>query len=185
MKRWLSAVLLIGSVSSFAAECMQVGEGTVRFEIVQDGSPFQGEFHDFGGTVCRVGNQVERIAVWLEPASVDTGLPELDAALQEPEFFDTARHSRIRFESDSVDLHAGKLLASGALEVKGMSAALEVPFSLEQENGRYRVSGSLVVDRLKFDIGTGEWSDTRWLGRDVTVMFETWLENTTGKDIQN
>ena len=37
------------------------------------------------------------------------------------------------------------------------------------------VSGSFTLDRLDYGIGTGEWSDTRWLGAEVKVEFSAAL----------
>jgi polyisoprenoid-binding protein YceI len=33
------------------------------------------------------------------------------------------------------------------------------------------VSGSLTLNRLDYGIGTGEWSNTNWLGAEVKVDF--------------
>lgn len=53
--------------------------------------------------------------------------------------------------------------------------AADVPFRLSDSGGKPAVSGSFMLDRLDYGIGTGEWSDTRWLGAEVKVDFSVSL----------
>jgi polyisoprenoid-binding protein YceI len=175
MRRLLLAVLVSAALPAAAQECYSVepAAGRVSFELRQAGSPFRGVFRRFGGELCIAQRQVMRIDVWLEPASVDTGLPEIDAALKEKEFFDVARHPRITFASESVQLRGNEQVARGRLEIKGSRRNTDVPFRLSERGGRPLVSGSFTLDRLAYGIGTGEWSDTRWLGAEVRIEFST------------
>src|SRR5437773_6326749 len=113
--------------------------------------------------------------VWLEPASVETALPEIDAALKAKEFFDVASHPRIAFASESVQVRDDRQLARGTLDIKGKRRNAEVPFRLAESGGKPLVSGSFMLDRLDYGIGTGEWSDTRWLGAEVKIDFSATL----------
>ena len=160
-----------------AEECYVVGAagGGVSFELRQAGAPFRGAFRRFGGDICLAQDQVPHIDVWLEPASVDTGLPELDAALKEKEFFEIARYPRITFSAKSGETRGERQLARGTLEIKGKRRDIEVAFSLRRDGGGPVVSGSLTLNRLDYGIGTGEWSDTRWLGAEVKVDFSVKL----------
>jgi polyisoprenoid-binding protein YceI len=155
-----------------AEECYSVdtARSSVNFELRQAGAPFRGGFQRFGGELCLAGERVTRIAVWLEPASVDTGLPEIDEALKEKEFFDVRSHPRIAFAG------AGERnVAHGALEIKGKRRETEVPFRLAGSGERRSVSGSFTLDRLEYGIGSGEWADTRWLGAEVRIDFSAAL----------
>jgi polyisoprenoid-binding protein YceI len=162
-----------------AAECYAVNpaSGSVSFELKQAGSPFRGTFRRFGGELCLGDARGSRIEVWLEPASVDTGLPEIDAALREKEFFAVTEFPRIAFASDSVEERADGQHVRGTLDIKGRRREFEVPFSVRVVSGRPTVSGSFVLNRLEYRIGTGEWSNTRWLGAEVKVEFTATLEN--------
>jgi polyisoprenoid-binding protein YceI len=104
-----------------AAECYAVNpaSGSVSFELKQAGSPFRGTFRRFGGELCLGDARGSRIEVWLEPASVDTGLPEIDAALREKEFFAVTEFPRIAFASDSVEERADGQHVRGTLDIKG------------------------------------------------------------------
>jgi polyisoprenoid-binding protein YceI len=160
-----------------ADECYAVNStgSTVSFEVKQAGAPFRGTFRRFGGELCLAQERVVRIDVWLEPDSVSTDLPEIDAALKDKDFFDTRAHSRISFASSGIEMQADRQLVSGTLEVKGKRRQVNAPFRLLKGDGRLDVSGSFTLNRLDYSIGTGEWSDTRWLAAEVKVDFKVAL----------
>lgn len=172
--------LAIVSPSVAAEDCYRVltAGGSVSFEVRQAGAPFRGVFRRFGGEICLAQDEAARIDVWLEPASVDTGLPEIDAALKEREFFETARYPRIAYTGKSAEARGERQLARGTLEIKGRRRDVDVAFSLRRDGGSPLVSGSLTLNRLDYGIGTGEWADTRWLGAEVKVKFTAKLAAT-------
>ncbi|HEX9672365.1 MAG TPA: YceI family protein [Burkholderiales bacterium] len=175
--RALVAVVAFAPSPAPADDCYAVrpSGGSVSFEVRQAGAPFRGAFRRFGGEICLAQGQVERIDVWLEPASVDAGLPEIDAALKEKEFFETARYPRIAFTGRSVEARGERQTARGMLEIKGRRRDVQVAFRLRRDSGEPVVSGSLTLNRLDYGIGTGEWSDTKWLGTEVKVDFNVKL----------
>jgi polyisoprenoid-binding protein YceI len=101
---------------------------------------------------------------------VDTGLPELDAALQGKDFFAVREFPRVTFVSTSVQVHgAAAQLTRGILEIKGNRREVEVLLRTQQVSGRLSLSGSFTLDRLQYGIGTGEWTNTKWLGTTVQL----------------
>jgi polyisoprenoid-binding protein YceI len=178
--RTLLAVLLAAAWSPAYPECRAVdaARGQVSFELEQAGAPFRGSFRRFGGEICLTGERVTKIDVWLDPATVDAGLPEIDAALKGGDFFAVDRYPRATYSSDSVSPKAGQQLARGTLTIKGKSRALEVPFSLRQQGGDAVLSGALTLNRLDYGIGTGDWANTKWLGAEVRVTFSAPLAQT-------
>ena len=160
-----------------AEECYRADahDGSVSFEVKQAGAPFHGKFARFGGEVCLSENSAVRIDLWLDPAAVEAGLPEIDAALKGKEFFAVDQYPRIVFTSRSVETRGNTQLAHGVLEIKGKRQDLDVPFSLHRAGSRLSVSGTLTLNRLTYGIGTGEWSNTQWLGGEVSVEFRAAL----------
>ncbi|MBW3566416.1 MAG: YceI family protein [Proteobacteria bacterium] len=171
--KMLSMLLLLPAFAA-AEECLPLdtGQSEIRFEILQDDLPFSGNFTRFGGEVCFDHGAMSRIDAWMEPASVDTGLPELDAALADEAFFHASRFPRARFTSDSVTDTSGEHVAKGTLILKGTSRRQEIAFRLSKEGSGYRANGSLRIKRLDFNLGTGEWADTDLLGNEVIVHFD-------------
>jgi polyisoprenoid-binding protein YceI len=169
-------VLFLVAAPAAAEECYSVDAGgSVSFEVKQAGAPFRGMFRRFGGTLCLVQERVVRIDVWLEPASVTTELPEIDAALKDKAFFDVAAFPRIAFASSSVEVGGDRQAARGTLAIKGKRREVEVPFRLRATGGMSSVAGSLTLNRLDYGVGTGEWADTRWLAADVRIEFNAAL----------
>ena len=105
---------------------MNTADARVGFEVKQAGAPFRGAFRRMGGEVCLAQQRVARLEVWLEPASVATDLPEIDAALKDKEFFDVGAHPRISFASSSIEVQGDRQFARGTLEIKGKTSEVEV-----------------------------------------------------------
>ena len=170
-----AVVLLAASawLPASAEECYRADDhnGSVSFEVKQAGAPFRGKFRRFGGEVCLLEGRATRIDVWLDPASVDAGLPEIDAALKDKEFFAVDQYPRIVYTSQSVEARGSTQLAHGVLEIKGKRHDLDISLSLRREGDNPIVSGTLTLNRLEYGIGIGEWSNTKWLGGEVNVQF--------------
>jgi len=174
-----AAVLIAASVSLplHAEECYTVdgSRGSVSYEVKQAGSPFRGNFRRFGGDVCLSAERATRVEVWLDPASVDSGLPEIDAALKDKDFFAVSQYPRVAYTSQTVEARGKTQLAHGMLQMKGKRRNLDVPFNLQRDGSSLAVSGTLTFNRLDYDIGTGEWSNTSWLSGEVKVDFRATL----------
>lgn len=186
MKRLWPLLLILCAESAPGAEAcypVQAEGGQVRFAVDQDKAPFTGNFDRYGGQVCFDDGAVDRIDAWLEPASVDTGLPEVDDALRGPLFFESDRYPRITFVSNEIRPQEteGIWIAAGTVSVKDRDYALEVPFTLRRDESAQRVSGDIDVERLRYGIGTGEWSNTEWLGGMVTLHYDVPLGSAPGK----
>jgi polyisoprenoid-binding protein YceI len=177
MLRILVFIVASASLPVCAAQCYTVdsARGSVSYEVKQAGSPFRGTFRRFGGEICLADGHATRIEVWLDPASVDSGLPEIDAALRDRDFFAVIQYPRVVYSSLSVQARGDAQLAQGMLQMKGKRRNLNVSFRLQDGAGGFRVSGSLMLDRLDYAIGTGEWSNTAWLGNEVRVEFQAAL----------
>jgi polyisoprenoid-binding protein YceI len=177
----MRVVVLLAAVAwlpaSYAEDCYRADDrkGSVSFEVKQADAPFRGKFRRFGGEVCLLEGRATRIDVWLDPATVESGMPDIDAALKDADFLAVDRYPRIVFTSLSVEARGNSQLAHGVLEIKGKRHDLDIPFSLQREGGNPMVSGTLKLNRLEYGIGTGEWSNTKWLSGEVNVQFQAAL----------
>ena len=174
-----AAVLIATGISlpAVADTCYPVdaGQGSVSYEVRQAGSPFRGKFRRFGGEVCFESERVTRIDVWLDPASVDSGMSEIDEALKDKEFFAVSEYGRVTYASQSVEARGDSQVARGELAMKGRHRPLDVPFKVQRDGKNQIVSGTLTLNRLDSGVGTGEWSNTQWLGGEVKVQFRAML----------
>ena len=165
MFRWIVLIAVAACPTVFAAEdCYTADAGEVTFRVMQSGAPYTGNFRRFSGEVCYAQGHLTRINASLDPSSVDTGLPELDAALKEKDFFAVREFPRVTFVSSSVQAQSEAQLTRGTLEIKGNRREMEVVLKSQQAGGKRSISGSFTLDRLQYDIGTGDWTNTKWLG---------------------
>jgi polyisoprenoid-binding protein YceI len=169
--RWI-LLLSVSCAPAFAAEdcyTASAADGEVAFHVLQAGAPFIGNFRRFSGEVCLTQDRITRIDATLDPASVDTGLPELDANLLKEDFFDVGKYPSVSFVSSSVQSQGGTYTVHGTLAIKNNKREVEVVLHSQQANGKLSISGSITLDRLQYGIGMGEWTNTKWLGAEVKV----------------
>ncbi len=145
----------------------------IRFTATQAGEKVNGEWLEWSGSLhfddARLDEAVFHVIV--DVASVETQDDERDAVLQDAEWFDSGNHPEVRYRTTRFVRNGGegRYRALGALTVKGRSVAVPLEFTLTRVNEKYVLDGTAQLDRLALDLGTGEWSDTRWIGRFVTV----------------
>jgi hypothetical protein len=53
---------------------------------------------------------------------------------------------------------------------------VEVPFTLTRDGGTATIAGETTIRRLDYDVGLGQWQDTRWVGNDVVLRFSVALK---------
>jgi polyisoprenoid-binding protein YceI len=166
---WL---LLLACAPALALEDCYTADasgGEVKFRVMQAGAPFSGTFRRFSGEICFTQGRMTRIDATLDPASVDSGLPELDVVLKDKDFFAVREFPRVRFVSSTAQSQGDTHSARGTLEIKGVRRETDIVLRTQQAGGKLSIAGSLTLDRLQYGIGTGEWSNTQWLGAQVAL----------------
>jgi polyisoprenoid-binding protein YceI len=102
--------------------------------------------------------------------SVQTLDDDRDTVLQDAEWFDGENFPEVRYFANRFTRDVkGQYEAFGVLTVKGRNVPVTLGFTVLCGAGRYVLDGTAELDRLTLDLGTGEWSDTRWIGQFVTV----------------
>lgn len=173
-------LLALATPPAASAACWQPDPDAseVRFSATQAGAPIEGTFRRFHGRICidTAHPGQSSIDVSVDTASVDMGLPEFDAAMRGEEFFDSARWPAARFVSSGVRaLDGDRYAVSGTFTIRDRTRNMEVPFRLSLQDGATSIQGDLKLNRLDYDIGLGEWRDTRWVGDEVTLRFRVAL----------
>ncbi len=172
MLRWIVLVTLAACSTAFAAEecyTADATDGAVTFSVLQRGAPYTGNFRRFAGEACFAQGHLTRIDATLDPASVDTGLPELDEGLKGKDFFAVQDFPRVTFVSTSVQVQGEAQLTRGTLEIKGNRRDVEVSLRSQQVGDKMSISGTFTLDRLQYGIGMGDWTNTKWLGAEVRL----------------
>lgn len=102
---------------------------TVSFQVVYMGiAPFEGAFRGFAATLDEDG-----LRGTAQAASIDVDNEQLADHLASPDFFDTANHPELRFESGPLAVSAdGAVRVEGTLVVRGNSTPVTLTGTLTE-----------------------------------------------------
>jgi len=176
---WLYSLFILPLAGNLQASCWQTGENLdpVWFTASQTGAPIQGNFSAYKGTLCLPdGERSGSASVEIETASIDMGLPEFNAEMRGPLFFDSQRWPTASFAADQIEAQGGDAYrVTGTLTMRDISKPVTTVLTLTRQGEILQVSGEITLSRLAFDIGTGEWADTQWVGDQVTITLANTL----------
>ena len=180
MIRSFLATLLLGAAVTAAAETppgarLVADQSQIVFVSKQMGVPVEGSFRKFDAQVAFDPRKPEggSVALQIDCASATLGIPQTDAELAKPAWFDVAHHPKARFESSAIQAKGdGRFEVAGKLTLKGATKNVVVPVEITQSNGQSVATGSFTIQRLAYKIGEGEWTDTSMVADDVQVRFK-------------
>jgi polyisoprenoid-binding protein YceI len=105
--------------------------------------------------------------------SAAMGVPETDAEMPKPTWFNAAKFPQATFRSTAIKgLGNGRFEVAGKLDIKGNVRELVVPVTITQAGPQSTATGNFVLKRLEYKIGEDEWTDTTVVANDVTVKFK-------------
>jgi polyisoprenoid-binding protein YceI len=175
----LLMMLLCASVASAAQALyrLDAAKSTLEFGFVQAGAQNKGRFPKLAVNFDFDADNLtaSRLDVIVEVAALDSGDPERDDTLREPDLFNVAKFPQARFAATQITKTATGYDASGTLVLRGVTRPMHVPFMLRSatEQGRrvLYMTGKTLIKRLDFGVGQGDWKSTEWVGNEVTVTF--------------
>ena len=146
------------------------------FVANQAGADFEGRFEEFSAVIEFDADSLEhgRFLVEVTLDSVATENDERDDILRSPDLFDVDRWPKSVFQASAFEhLGENRYSAKGELKIRDVSNALSLPFefTLEGDETRARLEGSVELNRLDYGVGQGEWQDTTWVADKVTATF--------------
>lgn len=154
--------------------------GELRFSGAVEGTDFTGRFGAFSVRYCipDSGPADGQIDVRVQLSSADTENRERDETLKGEEFFAVEKYPDASWTSLTISEEAGRYAGVGELVLKGIKAEQAITFTLTPEGddllaqGEFRMRGGAEVERLRFDVGTGDFADPEFVRNRVDVDFE-------------
>jgi len=149
-------------------------DGQLRFATTWSGAPIEGSFSRWSADILFSPDRLaqSKLTVRIDIASASTGDSQRDAALPTSDWFDTAAHPSAKFRSKQIRPTGGDgYVATGTLELRGISHSMVVPFTVKIRNGVAAARGAFTVDRNVFGVGQGDWSATDQIPAGVKVSF--------------
>ena len=169
----LPALLLFATAPVHAARYAVVpGESALTFTGAYENEAFEGRFARFTADVSidAANPAATSIAAEIDIASVDTQNAERDETLATPDFFDVARFPKARFRTKACRGAAPRYVCDAELTIRDRTRPVAFPFTLSKRaDGRATLTAQVVLERLAFDVGRGDWSDTALIADEVTV----------------
>jgi polyisoprenoid-binding protein YceI len=155
---------------------------TVGFAVPYLAGTFQGTFSDFD---ARLSDGVLRGTA--EVGSVQVKDPNLEAHLQDPEFFDAERYPQLSFEAQEITRSGDDLTIAGKLTLKGHTETVEIkghvtdPAPDPYGGERFGLQLEAIVDRTIFGLNWNNPlpSGDPSLANDVTIIVDLQLAKET------
>jgi polyisoprenoid-binding protein YceI len=174
---WLVSALYIcmaGSAHAITHTVLKDKSSLTFFATVNDVSS-EGAFKDYDVTINFDPNVPQSSTVSgevrLSAKTVTAKYDEIAKGVIGKEWLDVTKYPKATFEIESFEATTpGNYKGFGTLTLLGVSAPLECYVVLTPEkDGTLVANVSMLVDRLKYGIGKGEWMDTKTVSNIVTV----------------
>lgn len=152
-------------------------QSSIGFTVTQYGSPFKGRFERFDGEIRFDPDALEEAYALIEIdiTSIKTGSADRDSQALGADWFFTEQFPKAVFETATFRKSESEgYIADGMLTIRGQSAPLSLPFTLEIEDGEQGVqvanmAASISLDRTQFGVGQGQWADGSAIGQSVDL----------------
>jgi len=143
----------------------------IKFTADQAGAPFEGEWQKWAAEIQFDAEQLDkaRFNVTIDLSSGFSNDQERDDTIRSAEFFDVVSFPDAYYRAVTFSKTADAFQSIGALSMKGTSIDAALSFDVVESNGAKILTGSATLDRLRWNIGTGDWQDTSWVGQNVMV----------------
>ena len=187
LKYFVLTLCLLSQTCEATDWLSQTASSKLAYSVNFEQSPIDGLFEQFSVVYKTAADESpQQLIVTVDIASVDMGNSDINEAIRDSDWFDVSHHARATFTSSSIEKgQDGIYLASGALQLKGVTQSVSVPFSwqpLADRPGVMVMNGQVILNRIDFLIGMGDWASGDEIGLIVTVDFALTL---TSVNIEN
>jgi cytochrome b561 len=144
----------------------------IKFIGDQAGAEFEGTWESWSAELQFSADQLEFSVfdVTVDATSAETRDDDRDVTLADPEWFDTINFPEAYFHASDFSATEDGHIADGQLIIKNVASPVKFAFTVTADGNRRVLDGTAQLDRLALGVGTGEWEDTDWVGKDVTVQ---------------
>lgn len=143
----------------------------IEFSGEQAGASFTGRWTDWQADIRFDREQLANSSaeVTIQTGAVSSDDDERDNTIRGIEFFDAASFATAKFSATDYHETGDGFVAQGELQIKSLRLPVDFHFAVAQESAANVLTGTATIDRLAFNIGTGDWQDTTWVGQYVEV----------------
>jgi len=170
---FLLALLLLHPAATSATEwVIDPDASSITFTGTQTGSQFTGYFTDFDANISfdpeKPANATIAATIYL--TSVNTSDQQRNTALPKAEWFHLDQFPTATFTSEHVyQTGPGAYEAKGFLKLRDITKEISLPFMFHEKDNAATVTGSTILNRRDYNVGTGPWATGKWVGLDIEV----------------
>ena len=135
-------------------------------------SAASGTFSGLKGSVAFYPEDLSKskIDVTVDATSINTGSSLKDTHAKSEEWLNADKFTLIKFTSTAFKKQNDQFIISGNLELRGVSKAVEIPFTYKEENGKGIFSGNFAINRSDYGV-TGSGLKAKIVGENIKVTF--------------
>jgi polyisoprenoid-binding protein YceI len=147
-------------------------QSTLNFVGTQQGEKFTGAIRDFDANIAYAADDLagSSLDVTIRVKSIDTKSPDRDQALVTADWFDAAKFPTATFRTVAIRMTPAGPVGDADLVIKGHTKRIAFPFAWKPAAGGATLDARVMLDRLDFGLGGGEWADDSMVGRKVEVV---------------
>ncbi len=169
---FLAAVMM--AVPALAAPSWTVDKAASRLGFVSsmNGEAFEGSFGRYDAKINFDPKDLKssKAVIVIDVASAVTGDQTRDESLPTKDWFWAEKFPRATFVSTGfTDLGGGRYQAAGKLTLREVSRPIVLPFTLVVSGDTAKMTSAIVVNRLVFGVGQGQWKTEEAIPARVTV----------------
>ena len=171
------AALVLATAPAAAAQWkVDHGKSRLGFTVQWSGEAFNATFKSWKADIKFDPADLahSKAVVTIDLGSEDSGSSDNDDGIKGAEGFATDRFPSATFETTGFSLgkNGNAYVAYGRLSLHGMSKPLTLPFILTISGNTAHMLGQVVVSRLDFGLGTGEWAGDTPVAHAVTITID-------------
>lgn len=168
----LGLVGLGGPATATTTWTVDANTSSLGFTGTAQGEAFTGVFHRFDARIAFDPADLagSRFEVSIDLASADSQNAERDELLLGDEFFAVNSVAQAEYRADKFQsLGDDRYRADGVLTLKGASQPVPLEFRWQSTAGGAQLDGEALLDRLDFNVGSGDWADPEMIDSEVRV----------------
>jgi polyisoprenoid-binding protein YceI len=159
------------ALPAMAAEFATRPGSTLGFTATFQGEEFEGTFKDFEAKIRFDPDDLaaSKFDVSIDLASVATGDKDRDDVLPGSEFFNTGKFPKAHFVTTEIHRSGDAIVAEGTLSLKGVDKPVTLAVTYKPAADGASLDVQTTLNRLDFNVGTGDYADTSTIGNEVQV----------------
>lgn len=171
----LLALLPVMCIAEVPAWQIVPNESSLTFTATQNGAPVTGKFKTFTGAINFDPDQLKEshVKIVVDVGSISDAYNQLEDTLKTPEWLNIKIFPQAVFDSNMFIKTGDKTYqVKGNLTIRDKTLPVTLMITQEEYTPtKARIKGTTTIKRLAFNVGQGEWANTKTVRDDVQVDF--------------